>query len=47
MWNSENEFTGTNNTVVHLVSGNQTACVAVVAAEKASLGQASPVQGGG
>ena len=49
MWNSENEFTGTNNTVVHLVSGNQTACVAVVAAESSPLGQAHRcgVAGGG
>ena len=47
MWNSENEFTGTNNTVVHLVSGNQTACVAVVAAESSPLGQARTLRCGG
>ena len=49
MWNSENEFTGTNNTVVHIVSGNQIACVAVVAAESSPLGQAAwcGVAGGG
>ena len=47
MWNSENEFTGTNNTVVHLVSGNKTACVAVVAAESSPLGQARTLRCGG
>ena len=46
MWNSENEFTGTNNTVVHIVSGNQIACVAVVAAESSPLGQARLVRCG-
>ena len=47
MWNSEYEFAGTK--IKNLVSGNQTTCVAVVAAESSPLGQAAwcGVAGGG
>ena len=44
MWNSEYEFAGTK--IKNLVSGNQTTCVAVVAAESSPLGQARLVRCG-